>query len=301
MFNDTSGIPNQGTNDVQIFNTSSGGQWKVWNRPRGYSMAFMTCVGSGAGGGGGHTAATGTVRGGGAGGGSGAVARLLIPIYALPNRLYILVGAGGAGGTASNPGGAGARSYITVSPSVGTATLTVLQSGNVAAGGGAAGSVAGNATGGLAETISTDALCILGTTFGINKFVAGGAGTNGGVVGGAAGSAFVYTATSFSTPGAGGGTTPAANTDFAGGAITGTGLLQNIAGGAAGLPGSAFRSTTPFLHVGGTGGGTGGAGAAGAGGSAGGSSGAGGGGGGGGITGGVGGSGGDGYVSIICW
>jgi hypothetical protein len=100
--------------------------------------------------------------------------------------------------------------------------------------------------------------------------------------------------------GAGGASTPAANTNFAGGGITAAGIFKAVPGGLAtggnGSPG--YLNRKPFCSIGASGGGSngasgvggvGGAGALGSGGGAGGS----------GVTGGVGGRGGNGYALII--
>lgn len=299
MFQDIFGFTDSQSSDVQVYTTGSGGSWQVWNRPRGKSMCSMIVIGSGAGGGGGMTGASGTVRGGGAGGGSGAIARCIIPIYFLPDLMYVQVGVGGAGGAATVAGTAGQRSYISAAPNT-TAANIVMQSGAAAATGGAAGSTGGSATAGAAETVSTVTLCILAQA-GVLTFIAGKIGAIGGVVGGGVGASNTLQTSSFLNGGAGGGTTPAANTDFAGGTQTGAGIFPTIAGGVSGgathaSGGMLLRS--PFMSYGGAGGGTsqttagnGGAGAIGSGG----------GGGGGGVTGGSGGRGGDGLVIIQSW
>jgi hypothetical protein len=291
-------IPESQALDFKKFN-ATGGSFQTWNKPRGKAMCMMVVIGSGSGGGGGMTGATGTVRGGGGGGASGAIARCVIPIFALPDTMYVQVGVGGAGGAAINAGGAGQRSYISLAPNT-TAANIIMQSGNAAATGGAAGSVAGSAAAGVAETISTVALC-LQANMGIFTFIAGKIGSIGGVVAGGNGSSNTILTTHFLNGGAGGGTTPAANTDFIGGAQTGAGIFPTCSQAAgAGIDGrGSYLFEKPFLSYGGCGGNTHGAGQAGAG--ANGAIGSGGGGGGGGITGGRGGRGGDGLVLIYCW
>lgn len=294
MFKDYFGLPVSETADIQIFN-ASGGSFQTWNRPRGKSMVTMIVIGSGSGGGGGMTGLTATVRGGGGGGASGAIARCTIPMFFLPDLMYCQVGIGGAGGGATVNGTAGQRSYISIAPNT-TAANIVMQSGAAAATGGTAGSVAGSAAAGVAETISTVALC-LWANMGITTFIAGKIGAVGGVVGGGAGSANTILTTHPLNGGAGGGTTPAANTEFAGGAQTGASIFPTIAGGGTNTSGAGGSLMQPFMSYGGAGGGTGGAGTAGNGGN--GAIGSGGGGGGGGITGGSGGRGGDGLIIII--
>ena len=299
MFQDVFGYPESQSADVKIFSTGTGGSWQTWNRPRGKSMCSILVIGAGAGGGGGMSGASGTVRGGGAGGGSGAIARCIIPIYMLPDVLYVQVGVGGAGGAATVAGTAGQRSYISVAPNT-TAANIVMQSGAAAATGGAAGSTGGSATAGAAETISTVTLCILAQA-GVLTFIAGKIGAIGGVVGGGVGASNTLLTSSFLCGGAGGGTTPAANTDFAGGTQTGAGIFPTIAGGVSGGATHAsggYIIQRPFISYGGAGGGTSQT-TAGNGGN--GATGSGGGGGGGGVTGGRGGKGGDGLVIIQCW
>jgi hypothetical protein len=200
--------------------------------------------------------------GGGGGGGSGAIAKALVPIMSIPRTLFIQAGRGGIGGNAAGNGSAGERSYISIAPNT-TAANIVMRSGNAAATGGAAGSTGGSATAGAAETISTSTLCIW-SNFGLQTFIAGKIGAIGGVVGGGAGAANALLTASQMNGGAGGGTTPAANTNFAGGAQTGAGLLPDITGGTGGgNPGPGSGGYTNPLNVlfgyGGAGGGTGGA------------------------------------------
>jgi hypothetical protein len=308
MFRDYFGAP-QGTRaDQQVFQCQ-GAQWEPWHKPRGATMLMLVALGSGAGGGGGQTAAAGAVRGGGGGGGSGAVARLIIPAFFLPDTLYVNVGKGGRGGAATTIGSAGLRTFVSVTPnSTINAANIVLQSGAAAALPGAAGATGGASAGGAAETISTLALCQL-STMGIASFIAGKVGAAAGAATGAAGGANTLLATSIvpTSGGAGGGTTPAANTEFAGGAQTGVGVFPTLAGGlGGGNPGRGGMRENgvgllPWLTYGGAGGGTGGAAATLGGDGGNGGVGSGGGGGGGGVTGGRGGDGGDGLVLIVSW
>jgi hypothetical protein len=67
---------------------------------------------------------TGATSNGGNGGGSGGIVRGIIPAFLLPDTIYVLVGKGGAGATASNAaGGAAGRSYIGLQPSTSEQTL----------------------------------------------------------------------------------------------------------------------------------------------------------------------------------
>ena len=114
MFPDNQGTPPSTRSNLQEFYATT--PWANWVKPRGVSMVYITCIGSGSGGGGGMTGATATVRGGGGGGASGAIARLIIPARFLPDTLYLQVGVGGAGGAAAGAGGAGNRSFVSVAP-----------------------------------------------------------------------------------------------------------------------------------------------------------------------------------------
>lgn len=300
MFRDSFGIPEADSADLQVFN-ATGGTFQLWQRPKGKSMCMMIVIGSGSGGGAGFTGLTATVRGGGGGGGSGAIARVTIPIFALPDMLYVQVGRGGQGGLSSTSNGsAGERSFVSLAPNT-TAANLVMASGAAAASGGTAGSVAGSAAAGGAETISTILICI-NAMMGITQFIAGKIGSVGGVVGGGNGSSNTLQISHFLNGGGGGGTTPAANTDFLGGTQLTAGIFPTLSSP---IAGSALNSSggmliqRPFISYGGVGGITGGAGQAGKGGD--GALGSGGGGGGGGITFGQGGRGGDGLVLIYSW
>lgn len=276
--------------------------WKQWRKPKNATMCMFICLGGGAGGGGGFSAASASARGGGGGGGSGALARLIIPAFFLPRTLYFLVGQGGKGGAASTIGTAGGRSIIADTPNtLGVSANTILVSGAAAAAGGTAGTSAGSRAGGAAETIATNLLSIY-SGMGAWTGIAGMAGTASGALG-AAGVALTFGAVGIPiTGGTGGGSVTTTNTDVAGGAITGAGLVPTIAGGvaAAGAGNAGLDLEWPWIGTGGTGGGTAGAaGTAGAGGS--GSCGGGGGGGGSGVTGGRGGDGGSGMIMIVTW
>ena len=118
-------------------------------------MAHIICIGGAAGGGGG--AAGGTGVSGGGGGGSSAVTRVTIPIFLLPDVLYIQVGAGGIGGLgdvigATGNGTAGLLSYVAVYPNT-TASNVLAISGAAGAGGGGNGNT-GAGTAGTAGTIA---------------------------------------------------------------------------------------------------------------------------------------------------
>jgi hypothetical protein len=283
--------------NIQEFFANGSTGFQIWQKPQGYSMAYMLCIGAGASGAGGATGAIGTGRTGGGGGGSGAQARLIIPISLLPDLLFIQVGRGGLGVAANTAGNTGQRSLIQVSSFATSANHNlVLASGAAVA---TAGAVAGTA--GAGEGVFAISSAVY-ANLGIMLSIAGAGGSAGGAVGGASGANVTQFATSITCGGAGGGSTPVANTNNAGGNITALGLFPAVSGGAAG--GGAgnngyYRFQPHFYTCGGSGGGSNGA--AGTGGDGGrGGLGCGGGGGGGGVTGGRGGAGGDGYVCIVC-
>lgn len=271
---------------VQRFMSPSGtNAYLTWDKPAGANMITIIMAGAGGGGGNGHSAASGTARGGGGGGGSGELARITVPAWMLPDRLYVFVGAGGVG--------AGTASRVSVIPSTAAANTILTANGGGAGGNGLVGA-AGAA--GAAGTVSTSANAIL-SAWGIPVFTAGQAGTIGGVHTGATPAALTPYSVSFLSGGSGGGGVTA--TPFAGAAINAVAPWPLIPGGVAdggvGSPGRVLWS--PTLFTGGTGGGSSNTGPGGPGGQGG--PGCGGGGGGGGTTGGAGGRGGNGFVWII--
>jgi hypothetical protein len=286
--------------DQKLYFTGNA-SWLTWNKPLGKNYAFMLCIGGAAGGGGGGTSHTT----GGGGGGSGGIARLFVPLFLLPNTLYIQVGAGGAGGSAGNAGTGGAKSYICTIPTTPGGTPlsanTLLVSGHTAAttGGGGTASAGSAGAGEVIATVAADCqLAAIGSTL----FVAGVAGIIGGSA--AAGGNITALATIPLTGGASG-----AGSAAAGGNVTGAGEFPTITGGTGGASPTAGGSgyylqggATAFASVGGAGGG--GTATAATTGGAGGNGGLGSGGGGGGgsasSTGGAGGKGGDGFIGIWC-
>lgn len=302
---DVFGLPSERNCDIQVFTrpcTALHFQYETWRRPRGCSMSTMLAIGGGGGGGGGHSAAAGNARGGGGAGGSSGISRLTIPIFLLPEILYVQVGAGGTGGAATVNGNNGVSSWIGISTQNSTVNR-VLVSGDTQASGGVAGTGAAAGTGGNAGTIGSIGNCVFAGLGNFN-FIAGQAGAAGGSQAGANGTAItIPTSSCVCQGGSGGGGTTSA--DFAGGAFTAV----------AGAFISDFRPSTPaagsnsgsggpqlwrpFFSFGGGGGSSSNTGVGGHGGK--GAYGAGGGGGGGGTTGGTGGDGGQGIVIIISW
>lgn len=157
--------------------------WQSWHKPRGFVMATIYAIGPGGGGGGGASSGS-SGRGGGAGGGSGAVSRLTIPMFFLPDTLFIRVPPGGSGGdgglasigTAGNVAFNPLSTLVSVYPED-NANSWFLRAN--AGGGGAAGTNSGSAVAGIAGPVSTASsspLCNLG----VFLFIAGNAGTAGG-------------------------------------------------------------------------------------------------------------------------
>ena len=295
-------LPSLTNGDIQEFTPSAlaaAEGYQTWFKPRGASMIYMLALSSGGGGGAGMTGATATVRCGGGGGGAGARSVLLMPAIYVPDVLYIRVGLGGAGGV-NVAGTAGSRSFITARVNSVTLTDLFLESDAGNAGGGGKGTTAVGAAGAAGAAATASWPCAWASFF---NAIAGQAGGASGAIGGAKGVSVAYGARSnIGSGGAGGGSTPAANTNFAGGNITGTGIVPTLTGAAGGTSnpgpsGYTFNYGGLRMAIGGSGGGTGGAGTAGKGGDGG--LGSGGGGGGGGITRGDGGRGGGGLVCII--
>ncbi len=296
-------IPNSSLGNTQIF-YANGISWQSWLKPRGATMVQILCIGSGGGGGGGLSGTVASSRGGGGGGGSSTVTRISLKTAILPDLLYIQVGIGGVGGTAGIIGGISSASYVSVLPSITTANLILISQNNLS-GGGAAGTSAGSNAGGAAQTAATAASMIISQLAPFTSVI-GQAGSASGAItvnSGAIGVAVIALPSVTISGGAGGATVGIDNADFAGGAVTGSGVIPNIAGGLAGggngQDGIALQK--PFVFCGGSGGGSAGfvGGIGGSGGN--GAIGSGGGGGGAGETAGSGGNGGNGLVIITSW
>lgn len=120
----------------QVFYYTGTDSWQMWQKPPNTKFINFFLVGGGAGGQSGGLNAAST-RNGGAGGGSAAFSYITIPSFAVPNTLYIQVGAGGSGGTAtiSNAqGGAGGISYVSLTPDDTLPHMILIKSGSAAAG-----------------------------------------------------------------------------------------------------------------------------------------------------------------------
>lgn len=297
-------IPTAQSNaDIQVFAGPITITQQVWNKPRGVSMTYMLAIAPGGDGGQGAVGAAGTAAGGG-GGGSGGQSTLLIPTIFLPDQLFVYIEP--VVGTTICPDSVYAHANNQV--------LRAISGGN---GGNASGGTAGTAGGGGSPaTISACRFAGLGKY----NFLAGQAGSAGGISS-TAGGVSIPTTGLLVTGGTGGGGLPATlpSSVNMGGSITGAGVFPTAwingsypSGGtdSPGVPGTNGFQPIPGLpfFYGGTGGtsqslsATGGAAGGGRGGD--GYYGCGGGGGGGGFTGStaaLGGKGGPGLVVIISW
>ena len=255
-------LPPSSVADVQMF--MNVGNWSEWVKPKGKSMTMMYCIGSGAGDGGAHTAATTNARGGGGGGGAGGMARLVIPTMFLPNVLMCYPGKGGMGGAAQTDGIAGELSYIShgigFSGVMGNLTAVpqvILQSGAVAAALGAKGTAAVPGAAGAGSTIATAGTTVLGYS-GLWSANVGPAGMIGGAVAGAVGTACaLFLATPAFLPWSGGaGGAGSTNADYAGGTQTAIWPMNTMPGPPVALPngGGGASFLNPLMSLGGNGG-----------------------------------------------
>lgn len=246
--------------------------WQTWQKPREFTMCSIYAIGPGGGGGAGGL--NSTVAGGGGGGGSGALSRLTIPLFLLPDTLYVRVTPGSSGGRTRTTTGIGenggiafvaSTSLVAIQPSTTTAYVLLVANQGGNGGGGPLSATAGLA--GSAGSITTATFCPLsqlGSTF----LIAGNAGAAGGSTG-VGGSITQGTGLQI-YGGAGGGCNPsAAGTNVAGGGITalastpfiaspggtsGGGGSPGVVGGS-GSNGFAWSTIFPGKIYGGTGGG----------------------------------------------
>lgn len=153
---DFSHIPDNNKN-TQIFTASNNGitgattYLQAWTKPRGCSFVHIFGLGAGGGGGAGAPAGGLGLSAGGTGGASGAQFSMLFPASALPDIIYISVGAGGTAGNAAS-GGAGGDTRILMSPTIDT---SVVQNSFAFAGGGGGGGVASGSIPGILSVVST--------------------------------------------------------------------------------------------------------------------------------------------------
>jgi len=295
--------------DTQIFNTptslANGNEFMTWRKPKGKTMLYIFLIGSGGGGGGGFTAAAAAARAGGGGGGGSAHATLIIPLFLIPDVLYVLTPLGGQGGVSGGQTpGVGNSSVVSLQPNS-TLSNILLQSQGAGGGAGAGGTGTGSTAGaagaaGTAPAIGQMPLAAMGIFVGYP----GVAGLIGGAAAGAngGGQTIPVTGALAMGGGAGAGTTSA---DFIGGGVTAisSSLLseQRPATPASGSNdgGSGAPIIKPLWFWGGLGGSSSNSSTGGNGGY--GNFGAGGGGGGGGTTGGRGGDGGGGLAIFHTW
>ena len=219
-----------GNADVKIFRgqmqASLGQNWQAWNKPRGKTLAHITLIGKGGDGGLGVIGANSSAAGGGSGA-AGGQTTLIVPLWALPDVLYLsLPGVGSSQVT----------SMIAIARSTAANDIIAIASPG-SNGGNAAGANAGSA--GTAGAAATAGSMPLGWPW----LVAAVAGQNG-VAGGTTGSpsnllipsgGCLVTA---GTAGAGLGAAGVAGSN--GGQITGAGNFPTIAGGL-----GATSTTTP--------------------------------------------------------
>lgn len=211
-------LPGQyGSADVQFFlgNCQAGGEsWQAWQKPRGKTMLHILLVGRGGNGGTGVIGANSTAAGGG-GGGAGVQVSMMIPMWAIPDTLYLSL-------AGTNPSTAALQSYLSTKPKLtagaGTpvANERLIAVPNGANGGNASGATAGAAGAGGVAMANVSACAGF-------SWVDGNIGGQAGVIGGVAVSAANLTLPVtgvFCTGGTGGGGLPAAATvGTAGGAF----------------------------------------------------------------------------------
>lgn len=196
--------------DIQVFTgtcTTTAEHWVTWTKPRGKSMCSILLVGKGGNGGSGSIGATAA---GGGGGSSGTQVSLTMPLYVLPDTLYLAL----IGQTAT----ASLISYISTQPSTVANNVVAIGRGG-ANGGNASAGTAGTAGG--APTIPQVTEMAFAWQF-INLALAGQAGAAGGGNAAPGGNVTLPTTGLIVTGGAGGGGSDfgAATAGFAGGSLT---------------------------------------------------------------------------------
>lgn len=179
---------------------ANGDSWQVWDKPDGCNMIHIVAIGAGGGGGGGYQRVSTANGGGGGGGASTGINTMMIPAYTIPDKLYILVGTGGAGGANLAAGSSPNPYYITLIPFLNTFANSFISQG-ITGGGGGAGSATGGA-GGSAVVTQISTFSGYGRLVQIVGNQAGQAGTTPSVnfdqtrlVGGGAGGAFAAAST----------------------------------------------------------------------------------------------------------
>jgi hypothetical protein len=306
-------LPDKAINKQVFWVNSSGSTgWETWSKPNNVSFVYILCIGGGAGGGGGRGNSNNS-GGGGGGGGSSAFSTGLFPASLLPDTLFVSVGKGGIGGNggAQNVngviGGSGELSYVSVTPSISTTSVLMVNGAAVPTGGGGGTSSLQGAAG-LAGTIWNYSTSFIFPQLGQITPTAGQNGVAGGTAAGNVGASITITLPV--SGGAGGGGNSSGGATANGGNITGVSILPTIVGGTAnsttvieGNHGIGDNLPTPLFFTGGSGGGSSSTAArvGGFGGDAGIGSGGGGGGSAQNAAGGGGGNGGNGIIIITCW
>ncbi len=261
--------PQNGTVDYfPGFSTTDGGQWEVWNKPKGCMFIRILTISGGGGGASGFPNTTTNARGGGGGACSGMLSYLTIPAVFLPDRLYVSSGVGGRGGSSStsvgNAGGAGIASMVCIAPAdvaiyrvcySFSASITIAPTSSTSGSG-------GNSTSAISVSIVNQAFQ------GHFNSLSSAFGPTGGAATGAVGSNISYPTTGLLLSGGAGG---GGGAGFAGGNVNAPTsqsavytLFQTLTGGAAGTVdtptggnGSAgVELYQPLLATGGSGGGS---------------------------------------------
>jgi hypothetical protein len=230
--------------DVQDF-TANG----TWTKPQGAKLLHVVIISGGGGGGSGRVRTSSQTVSGGAGGGAGGRAEYWIPAASVANSISVVIGQGGAGGTAvstnntdGNNGSAGTQS---------TFGSYLVKPGSFGQGGSTATAAFGISGGGNFSVVSG----LIGyagsggsSPPGSNSGLGGNPGSRGGMNPGGGGAAGGMTATIGYNGGAGG----------AGESILSLSTATTAGGGAAGLTGDAGNGANATDNIfGGSGGGGG--------------------------------------------
>ena len=209
--------------DVQTFlgdATAVDACLKTWIKPRGKTMCQITLVGAGSNGGTGVVGAN-SVSAGGAGGQSGAITVVEMPLWMIPDRLYLSLA--GRKPTAT----ANFASKVAIGPTSVPSNVIAFANGGLHGGNASAGT---GGTVGTAAAIAVASNMPLGWMFSVSV-VASQVGTAGGAAVAAANVTLPVTG-AFVTGGSGGGGLPAAAaTGTNGGNISGAGEFMALSGG----------------------------------------------------------------------
>jgi hypothetical protein len=255
--------PQNGTVDYfPGFSTLVGGQWEVWNKPKGCMFIRILCIGAGGGGGGGGSAnGGGTQAGGGGGGASGAMTTVTIPAVFVPDRLYVSSGIGGAGANTTGlagfivAGSDGIASEVCIAPAnVGIYILCYANSGT----GGTGGNTSLGGTGGIGAASAVISTANQGFQGHFNS-IAGQSGATGSL---ATGGSITYPATGLLLSGGSAGGGILSNSSSAAGNVnapatqTSVYTLFETLTAAAFTPGqNGIELSVPLMSCGGVGGG----------------------------------------------